>query len=70
MAEKYLERKICGLAVAVSVLMALTLTRLVHLFHAGVYNPSAFDALHAIIWQGVFILVSVGLWLGWIKWSH
>ena len=65
-----LGRKTCGLALGVSVLMALNLTRLVHLFYVGVYNPTVFDVVHAIFWQGIFILVSVGLWLGWIKWSN
>ena len=62
--------KLCGLAVGVSVMWALNLTRLVHLFYVGVYNPTAFDVAHTIIWQGVIILVCVGLWLGWIRWSQ
>ena len=62
--------KICGLAVGVSVLWALNLTRLVHLFYIGVYNPAAFEVAHTVIWQGVIILASVGLWLAWIKWSQ
>ena len=65
-----LMRKLCGLAVGVSVMWALNLTRLVHLFYVGVYNPTAFDVAHTIIWQGVIILVCVGLWLGWIRWSQ
>ena len=62
--------KIIGLLVGVAVLMALNLLRLVHLFYIGVYHPAAFDDVHTIFWQVVFIVVSVGLWMGWIKWSR
>ena len=61
--------KLCGLAVGVSVLLALNLTRLVHLFYIGVYNPTAFEVAHTVIWQAVIILITVALWLVWIKWS-
>lgn len=62
--------KICGLAVGLFVLWALNLTRLVHLFYIGVYYPAAFKIAHTAIWQGLIILVSVGIWLGWIKWTQ
>jgi len=63
-------RKLYGLAVGVAILMAFNLARLVHLFYVGVYHPAAFDAAHAVFWQGILIIVCVSLWLGWIKWSH
>jgi exosortase/archaeosortase family protein len=62
--------KIWGLVVGVSVLMALNLTRLIHLFYLGVYHPAAFDFVHTILWRGGLILAIVCLWRGWIKWSR
>ncbi len=62
-------RKLVGLAVGVPVLIALNLTRLVHLFYLGVHNPAAFDFAHSVLWEGFLILAILGLWLGWTRWS-
>lgn len=64
-----LRYKSIGLAVGVPILIVLNLTRLVHLFYLGVYHPTAFDFAHAVLWQGLLILVTFGLWLGWTRWS-
>ena len=64
-----LRRKLSGLAVGVSILIGLNLTRLVHLFHIGVHNPAAFDLAHTVVWEGFLILAIFGLWLGWTRWS-
>lgn len=64
-----LRHKLVGLAVGVPVLVALNLTRLVHLFYIGVYHPAAFDFAHAVLWEGFLILAVFGLWLGWTRWS-
>lgn len=63
-----LRRKIIGLAVGVPVLIALNLTRLVHLFYLGVRHPAAFDLAHSVLWEGLLILAILGLWLGWTRW--
>ena len=62
-------RKLVGLVVGVPVLIALNLTRLVHLFYLGVHNPAAFDFAHAVMWEGFLILAILGLWLSWTRWS-
>ena len=64
-----LRRKFVGLTVGLPVLIALNLTRLVHLFYIGVYNPAAFDAAHVVLWEGFLILAIFGLWLGSTRWS-
>ncbi|MGH7321640.1 MAG: exosortase H, partial [Candidatus Rokuibacteriota bacterium] len=63
------QRKLVGLLVGVPVLMALNLTRLVHLFYLGVHHPAVFDFAHSVLWEGLVILAILGLWLGWARWS-
>ncbi len=65
-----LRRKIIGLVVAVPILIALNLTRLVHLFYLGVHDPAAFDFAHSVLWEGFLILAVLGLWLGWTRWLN
>lgn len=65
-----LQRKVIGLVVGVPILFGLNLARLVHLFYVGVYDPAAFHVAHTLLWEGCLILVTVGLWLGWMRWSE
>jgi exosortase H (IPTLxxWG-CTERM-specific) len=64
-----LRRKIIGLAAGVPILVALNFTRLIHLFHIGVYNPAIYDVAHKVLWEGFIVLAVFGLWLGWKQWS-
>jgi exosortase/archaeosortase family protein len=65
-----MKHKLWGLAVGVSVLLVLNLTRLVHLFYVGVYDPAAFNLTHTVYWQGFIILVTICLWWGWVRWRR
>jgi exosortase H (IPTLxxWG-CTERM-specific) len=62
-------KKILGVVIGVLILFVLNLIRIVSLFLVGVYYPSIFELMHVEIWQGIFILVSVSLWLMWIYFS-
>ncbi len=64
-----LRRKCVGLAVGVPILIGLNLARLAHLFYLGVHHPAAFHFSHGVLWEGLFILATLGLWLGWTRWS-
>lgn len=64
-----LRRKIVGLAVGVPILIALNLTRLVHLFYLGVRKPDTFEFAHAVLWEGSLIVALLALWLGWTRWA-
>lgn len=61
-------RKLVGLAVGAPVLIALNLTRLVHLFYLGVHHPAAFDFAHTVLWDGLFVFAIFGLWVIWTRW--
>jgi exosortase H (IPTLxxWG-CTERM-specific) len=62
--------KFFGLAIGVPVLLVLNLFRLVYLFYVGVYIPAAFDFAHSVLGESLLILVTLVLWLVWIKWNH
>ena len=63
------KRKLYGVLLGVSLLFLLNVVRIVSLFLVGVHYPSIFELMHVEVWQGIFILVSVGMWLGWITTS-
>jgi exosortase/archaeosortase family protein len=64
-----LRRRVAGALIGTFLLLALNLVRIVTLFLIGVYYPQAFHAMHAEVWQIVFILLAVVLWALWIQWS-
>jgi exosortase/archaeosortase family protein len=58
-----------GVVMAVVVLPLVNLTRILSLFLAGRYWPGAFHALHVDIWQPVFLVLAVALWMLWAAWA-
>jgi len=62
------KHKLVGFLTGAAILFALNLVRIISLFITGVYVPSIFETMHVEVWQFVFILVAVGIWIFWIKW--
>lgn len=60
-----LRRRLTPILLGVLLLLSLNLVRILSLFYTGVYAPSLFEILHIDIWQAVFILLPLVLWLGW-----
>ena len=58
-------RKILGMLAGAVLLQALNLVRIVSLYFIGLNYPTLFKAAHLEIWPVVFVLVAVGLWIGW-----
>jgi len=50
-------------------LALLNILRIVTLYFTGVYFKSVFDIIHVDVWQVVFILLTMGICLIWIKWA-
>lgn len=50
-------------------LFALNVGRIVSLFLTGIYFPKAFNVMHVEVWQVLFIIFAIGLWIFWIKWT-
>ena len=48
-------------------LATVNILRIVSLYLVGVYYVQAFDFVHGELWQLLFILLPLVLWLGWLK---
>ncbi len=62
--------KVVGFFVGIAILFSLNILRVVSLFLTGVYYPKAFEIMHVEVWQVVFIIFAIGLWIFWIKWTR
>ena len=62
-------RKGWGILLGTAVLAVINLVRIVTLFYVGIHFPRAFDAMHLDVWQPVFILLSLALWVAWALWA-
>lgn len=58
-----------GVAAGVAIMLVMNLIRLAHLFDVGVRHPAAFPLAHTVIWEGAVVLLVLGLWLAWMRWS-
>lgn len=61
--------KLPGIVAGMLILVLLNLVRIVSLFLIGVYWPSVFHLMHVDVWQGVFIVLALMLWLLWLLWA-
>ena len=58
-----IKNKIKGLLIGISILFVLNIIRIVSLFLTGIYYPSVFEIMHIEVWQFLFILFALGLWI-------
>jgi len=61
--------KLIGFFAGIAILFFLNIVRIVSLFLTGVYFPSVFEFMHVEVWQALFIIFALGLWIFWIKWT-
>jgi len=59
-----------GALAGCAALVGLNLVRIVTLFHAGERWPDAFEILHLGVWQTVFVVATLLLWLAWTRWAR
>ncbi|MCX6251092.1 MAG: exosortase H [Bacteroidetes bacterium] len=62
--------KLIGFLAGNVVLFLLNLVRIVSLFLTGIYAPKLFQIMHVEIWQALFILFAIALWIFWIRWAY
>jgi exosortase H (IPTLxxWG-CTERM-specific) len=62
--------KLAGFFAGIVVLATLNIIRIISLFLTGIYYPKAFELMHVEVWQVLFILFAIGLWIFWIKWTR
>lgn len=61
-------QKLIGIACSIPLVIAINFVRLLYLFYIGVHVPAAFHLMHSVVWQGLMVVVTFSLWLGWIRW--
>lgn len=61
------KQKLKGLIKGLLILSVVNLVRIVSLFFIGKYYPDYFEFVHVDMWQIIFIILALGLWLGWVK---
>ncbi len=64
------KHKLIGFIGGMAILFALNIVRVVSLFLIGLHYPKAFEFMHVEVWQVIFIIFAIGLWIFWIKWSR
>lgn len=62
--------KLIGFFAGIAILFLLNIVRVVSLFLTGLYFPKAFEFMHVEVWQAIFIIFAIGLWIFWIKWAR
>ena len=56
-----------GILIGIALLFALNIFRIVTLYLTGKYIPAIFDTMHTDIWQILFIVFTLYLWLVWLR---
>lgn len=61
------KRKLQGVLLGVSAIVALNWVRIVSLLLIGAYWPQVFDFAHLVVWQSVALVFAVFMWLYWMQ---
>ena len=56
-----------GILIGIILLFLLNIVRIVSLFLTGKYVKSLFDLMHTDVWQILFIIFTLYLWLVWLR---
>jgi archaeosortase B (VPXXXP-CTERM-specific) len=62
-----LKSKLMGIGFGIPVIQVINLARLVVLSLTGLYYPEAFEFVHTYVWQSIFIIFVIGVWLFWLE---
>jgi len=63
-----LSRRVAWMIGGTVLLLLINLVRIVSLYYTGVwFSPKAFEVMHVEVWQVVFIVMPILLWLFWIR---
>lgn len=61
------KNKLTGIGFGIPVIQIVNLTRLVVLSLTGLYYPGIFEFVHSYIWQSIFIIFIIAIWLVWLE---
>lgn len=62
-------RRWLGGLIGVVTLMVCNIVRIVSLYYVGIYFPRSFETMHIDVWQPMFILLALFVWLAWLGWA-
>lgn len=62
-----LKSKLIGIGFGIPVIQAMNIIRLVILSITGLYYPGIFEFVHTYIWQSIFIIFVITVWLVWLE---
>ncbi|MEA1864799.1 MAG: archaeosortase B [Euryarchaeota archaeon] len=60
------KKKLTGIALGIPSLYAINMVRLVVLAFVGLWYPEIFDYVHTYLWQTIFIVFVIAIWLIWV----
>jgi exosortase/archaeosortase family protein len=63
-------RRLAGMVVGALLLFALNILRVTSMYVVGIMVPSLFAAMHLYVWQGLFILCTLGLFLSMARYGR
>jgi len=61
------KNKLIGIGFGIPVIQMINLARLVVLSLTGLYYPGVFEFVHTYIWQSIFIVFVIAVWLLWLE---
>ncbi|MFH0946185.1 MAG: exosortase H [Planctomycetota bacterium] len=61
--------KVIGAVAGALIISAVNLVRIVSLYFLGLYRPDLFELAHVEVWQGLFIVLALVLWILWVRWA-
>lgn len=59
--------KLVGIGAGTVALFIINQIRIITLFYVGTSFPDFLDISHYIVWQGLIVLIALGLWLLWAE---
>jgi len=59
--------KLSGIIIGVALLFILNIIRIISLFWVKRFWPEAFDMMHLEVWQVLFIIIGILLWVLWMQ---
>ena len=61
------KRKLQGVLLGISAIVALNWVRIISLLLIGAYWPQVFDFAHLVVWQSVALVFAAFVWLYWMQ---
>ncbi len=62
-----LKNKLVGIGFGIPVIQVINFARLIVLSIVGIYYPGIFEFVHTYIWQSIFIIFVIAIWLFWLE---